>query len=796
MNTIPRQVLPSDPLFFLQWHLLNTGVVPDSIAGFDINVVRVWPDYTGRGVLVGVLDQGADPNHPDLQQNYRTDLSWDVILNEPGGMPRSQDDNHGTPVSGLIAASAHNGNGGVGVAWDAEFVSYRNPFDASVSDIDIFLAFELTANKILESGVDVWNNSWTPSLTSFSVRDLGHRYDDVAQQVVEQGRDGLGTVILFSAGNGREDHLNSNDAPTTALPWAIAVAASSQRGELTGYSTPGASVLVTAPGSDPRSIVTTDRSGSEGYNTLPGAAGDYNNTAESFFNGTSSASPIAAGVVTLMLQANPQLGYRDVQEILVYSSKRATFLDQSYKALYNGSRDWNGGALFTSDDFGFGHVDALAAVRLAEVWTQQSTAGNLRVLQGQVADASLAAAAGSIAEARAFFADDARIEHVLVDVHLQTGALGAITLDLISPSGTVSRLIDTPPQVPDTDPLPDNLQVSLMSVRNWGESLAGEWTLRVSNAGDGDTVQLLDWTIRAHTPETSGAGRQQIFTDDFARFSATQGDRTVITSTDGTTLNAAAVTANTVLNLATGEGSIGGTAVTFADPGTMRHLYSGDGDDMLAGNAHSNVLLAGRGNNVVDGGAGVDVLRLVGEYDAYRISHTSEGAEIMSLGLSAGGTDRVVNTEVLRFDDQVLLLNRPVLLNDRLFDETGYLSWNPDVAAAVADGRVASAYAHYSQWGAREGRDPNALFNEAWYLQQYVDVALAVEQGALHSGFQHFMLSGWAEGRSPAAWMNAVDYLQGNPDVVSAGLNPLEHYLRWGIEEGRALAGMPLDLWG
>lgn len=797
MNSIPRQVLPSDPLFPLQWHLLNTGVVPDSIAGFDINVVRVWPDYTGRGVLVGVLDQGADPNHADLQQNYRTDLSWDAFLNQPGGMPRLPDDNHGTPVSGLISATAHNGIGGVGVAWDAEFASYRNPFDDSVSDVAVFLSFDIAARKILESGVDVWNNSWTPSLTPFSVQEFGQRYDDVARLVAEQGRDGLGTVTLFSAGNGRTEHMNSNDSPSTASPWAIAVAAGSERGDLAQYSTPGASVLVTAPGSDPQSIVSTDRSGSEGYNTLPGAAGDYTNTAESFFNGTSSASPIAAGVVALMLQANPRLGYRDIQEILVYSSRRATFLDQSYDAVYNGARDWNGGALFTSDDFGFGHIDALAAVRLAESWTTQSTAGNLRVQDGQVADNTLTVGAGGSAQASAVFAADARVEHVVVDINLQAAKLEGVTLDLIAPSGTVSRLIDTPPEFPDKASLPESLQVSLMSVRSWGEDLAGQWTLRLSNAADGQPVELLDWSIRAHTPDDAAtASDQQVFTDDFARFAATQSDRTVISSVNGTTLNAAAVTANTVLNLATGEGSIGGTAITLADPGAIRNLYSGDGDDMLAGNALSNVLLAGRGSNVVDGGAGVDVLRLVGTYDTYRVSHTPEAAEVSSLGLSGGGTDRVLNTEVLRFDDQVVVLNRPVSLNAGLFDEAGYLAWNPDVAAAVADGRVAGAYQHYVQWGAREGRDPNALFNEAWYLQHYADVGAAVAQGALESGFQHYMLFGWAEERAPAAWMDAAGYLQDNPDVAAAGVNPLEHYLRWGIDEGRVLAGLPLDVWG
>src|SRR5690606_10334599 len=162
---------------------------------------------------------------------------------------------------------------------------------------------------------------------------------------------------------------------------------------------------------------------------------------------------------------------------------------------------------------GFGHIDALAAVRLAETWTGQSTFANLRVQEGQVSSASLTVGAGGSAEAGAVFAVDARVEHVVVDVHLEAAELEGVTLVLIAPSGTVSRLIDTPPEFPDKAPLPESLQVSLMSVRSWGEDLAGEWTLRLSNAADGQPVELLDWSIRAHTPDDAAtASDQQVFT--------------------------------------------------------------------------------------------------------------------------------------------------------------------------------------------------------------------------------------------------------------------------------------------
>src|SRR5690606_37056929 len=125
-----------------------------------------------------------------------------------------------------------------------------------------------------------------------------------------------------------------------------------------GYTTPGAPVLVSAPGSD---VVSTDFHDSDGYN--PG---------ELFAHqwGTSFAAPIVTGVVSLILQANPNLGYRDVQEILAYSARLNDLEDGSWQT--NGAVDFNGGSLWTNYHYGFGFVDATAAVRLAETWRKQS----------------------------------------------------------------------------------------------------------------------------------------------------------------------------------------------------------------------------------------------------------------------------------------------------------------------------------------------------------------------------------------------------------------------------------------
>lgn len=65
MANRPSSYVPNDPLFKDQWFLNNTGQRPEAIPGFDINVIKVWPDYTGKGILVAALDDGFDQTHPD-----------------------------------------------------------------------------------------------------------------------------------------------------------------------------------------------------------------------------------------------------------------------------------------------------------------------------------------------------------------------------------------------------------------------------------------------------------------------------------------------------------------------------------------------------------------------------------------------------------------------------------------------------------------------------------------------------------------------------------------------------------
>ena len=256
-------------------------------------------------------------------------------------------------MAGVIAAALGPGDA-VGVAPGAGSTGFRIGFGASGS------MAQIDAQMFNMATVDVANNSW--GFGGFFVDDFADAAFAAAgagiRHAAETGRGGLGTVITFAAGNSRLSGADVHYHSFQNSRFTIAVAAIEQDGGIAYFSTPGAAVLVSAPGAG---IFTTDVRGAGGF-----AGGDYVS-----LSGTSFAAPGVAGVIALMLEANPGLGYRDVQEILAYSAVNPTASDAGWQT--NGAADWNGGGLTFSHDYGFGLADAHAAVRLAETWTAQST---------------------------------------------------------------------------------------------------------------------------------------------------------------------------------------------------------------------------------------------------------------------------------------------------------------------------------------------------------------------------------------------------------------------------------------
>ena len=386
----------------------------------DLNLLEVWLDYTGKGVKVGIIDSGIDSDHPDLVANYDPSLS-DGVEDTNG---------HGTASIGLVAATAGNGLGGVGIAHGATVASFGDS-KSLVEQVDHFSA---------QIAMDVTYGGWLQRAAFYMGRDFetstGLAASQVLQEVVEKGRNGLGAVFVSPAFNFRAFQFNTNYNYLLNSRHMLTVAALNSDGVHTSYSNPGSSLLISTFGSEaPSSIFTTDIVGEAGF-----ASGDYNPG----FAGTSAAGPMMAGVAALILEANPLLGYRDVQEILAYSARWNDADNESW--VVNQAHNWNGGGLRHSSDYGFGLVDAHAAVRLAETWRTQHTAAN----EQQVSIAS--------ADKRAIPDDDETglsdtlrveqgldIDYVEVDIDINHANYSDLIITLTSPTGVVSKLANRAP---------------------------------------------------------------------------------------------------------------------------------------------------------------------------------------------------------------------------------------------------------------------------------------------------------------------------------------------------------------
>jgi hypothetical protein len=198
---------------------------------------------------------------------------------------------------------------------------------------------------------------------------------------VTLGRAGLGTVLVRAAGNDRALLCRADDDGYAADPQAIAVAAVTNSGRATYYSSPGACILVAAPGGNGtgyQGLLTLDLVGSQrGVNagiTYPGDLADYRWGVQGF-SGTSGSAPLVSGVAALVLSVNPTLSYRDVQQILLLSARQWDLADPDLTT--------NGAGLVVSHNVGFGVPDAGQAVRMARTWPSRPPLNTLTIKDGQ-----------------------------------------------------------------------------------------------------------------------------------------------------------------------------------------------------------------------------------------------------------------------------------------------------------------------------------------------------------------------------------------------------------------------------
>lgn len=283
---------PNDPRYPGQWYLER------------IAIEEAWALETGSAeTTVVVIDNGCDPAHPDLVD--KLDPGRDVVDrdDDPSHVPGQPGNNHGTACAGVVGATTDNGEGIAGTCPGCRLrcvrlLPGRGAFVPLSADIE---AFEFARSV----GAAVISNSWSlgdgiPAPTMLT---------RVITSVMNEGRDGLGTVVVFAVGN---DNREVGPRELASLENVVGVGATTLFDEATSFSNRGQAVDLVAPAG----TLTTDISGPDGD-----SPGDYTTS----FGGTSSACPVVAGVAGLLASANPGAHAREIEAALLATTRRAPF---------------------------------------------------------------------------------------------------------------------------------------------------------------------------------------------------------------------------------------------------------------------------------------------------------------------------------------------------------------------------------------------------------------------------------------------------------------------------------------
>ncbi len=529
-------VVGSDPLLPYAWHLNNTGQTvfakEAGTAGADLNMRSTESQgLTGRGILVLVSDDGVEDVHEDLTQNYQYGgVSKDYTKPYPylanSSAPKGSTDTHGTAVAGLIAAVRDNSLGGRGVATGAKVVS-ANFLSEKVLQTSVTFLDQVSGKY------DIFNMSWGTTQNSIAAPD--NSFVNQLAYGVHWNRNHKGSLYVKAAGNdffvkcrgAKEDDDsfsslcigNSNFDPDNSNPYLILTAALDAKGFATTYSSPGSNLWVSAPGGefgdDSPAMVTTDRMGCSlgisrktSKSDLAFEKGGVQNPNCNYsvtFNGTSSAAPVLSGVVALLLEANPELTWRDVKYILAKTAVPVDYtlvgsITHPLEAVLPSAAVWEHAWILNSAGFkfhnwyGFGKVNVDEAVALAKnyshvfgTYTETNWTANRSGLTFNIPDNSATGVSDTL-----IVSDNVKIEAVQLRLWVTHADISELAVELTSPSGAKSILI--------------NMRNSLTGMGNYEgetfltnafyqENSAGTWRIRIIDGRSGNSGMLTRWSL-------------------------------------------------------------------------------------------------------------------------------------------------------------------------------------------------------------------------------------------------------------------------------------------------------------
>jgi len=504
---------PRDPLYPQQWYLNNNGGNQLAV-GSHVAIEKAWDMTRGvRSVVVAVVDDSFDLNHPDFQGSGKIVAPRDLKDNDFLPLPGDQEASHGTACAGLAVAE-ENGTGIVGVAPGCAFMPIRTTGfldDESIEDI---------FNWVIERGASVVSCSWGASAVYFP---LSLRQRAAVARAATQGRKGKGCVILFAAGNANrpvDGTVNERNWPKNILsgntewlsgfavhPDVIAVSASTSLNKKAAYSNWGTNIGICAPSNNAPpgmsfpdagfmetqpaiassltglGILTTDQIGAAGYEP-----GNFTSN----FGGTSSATPVVAGVAALVLSANPDLTAGQVKRILQETADKIVDANPDPQlGLRGGTYDTKG----HSQWFGYGKVNAAKAVQAASQLRAVASSGTKQISgrndsQIAIPDNNRQGIKSAIA-----ISDSSPIQNIQVTVNITHDFLGDLEIYLIAPNNQQvllqNRTLGRRTDLQTTYTVKDNPSLrQLLSL-----SAKGQWQLWLIDYAPQDIGKLWAWEL-------------------------------------------------------------------------------------------------------------------------------------------------------------------------------------------------------------------------------------------------------------------------------------------------------------
>lgn len=531
--------IPSDANYKQQWHLHSRFTDPAFDPRSSANCESAWQllDHFGRSeVVIAVSDDGCKIDHRDFDSAGKF-AQWaymqgsnlidrDSISADPQKMYQTGAD-HGTRCCGVVAAEV-DGSLTVGAAPGCRILPIK--WESSGSALYISDSKLMTVLAFISDKADVLSNSWGSSPQSNFATNVVNRISQLAQT---GGRRGKGIVFLWAAGNencpikfsgnidipfdrGRDSLGNWRGVKTAqnfehnlaGIPGVMYVAALASNAQRSHYSNYGEGISMCAPSNNIHLYGRGTVSGL-GITTTSGS-GQFFSTQ---FGGTSSATPLVAGIAGLVLSANPDLSALEVVSILQKTANKDLNLAVYPKSLpttNDPSPSWDVSpvAPFTTGDFidightdgtwsgwfGFGKVDAYTAV--AEALRTLRTDPDSDVISESsspsitIPDNHPQGISDTIT-----INQDGTVSGVSLDLDITHSFIGDLVIKLISPRGTPAVLQERNGGSTKNILKTFDLQDAPTLARFKGEPASGRWTLEVIDAAASDTGVLNKWAI-------------------------------------------------------------------------------------------------------------------------------------------------------------------------------------------------------------------------------------------------------------------------------------------------------------